>query len=53
MLSKPACGDVAIPADHILIEPIGNRLEDLELNALADARLVDWQVVLKVGLDEL
>ncbi len=30
-----------------------NRLEDLELNALADARLADGQAAVKVALDEL
>jgi len=30
-----------------------DRLEDLELNALADARLGDGQPIVKVSLDEL
>ncbi len=34
-------------------EVLMDRLEDLELNALADARLADGQVPLKVSLDEL
>jgi antitoxin StbD len=34
-------------------EALMNRLEDLELNALADARLADGQAVVKVALDEL
>jgi antitoxin StbD len=34
-------------------EALMNRLEDLELNALADARLADGQAAIKVALDEL
>jgi len=34
-------------------EALMDRLEDLELNALADARLNDGQVIVKVSLDEL
>ncbi|MEA3643484.1 MAG: type II toxin-antitoxin system Phd/YefM family antitoxin [Lamprobacter sp.] len=34
-------------------EALMNRLEDLELNALADARLADGQAVVKVALDAL
>lgn len=34
-------------------EALMNRLEDLELNALADARLADGQATVKVALDEL
>ena len=34
-------------------EALLDRLEDLELNALADARLVDGQAPVKVSLDEL
>jgi antitoxin StbD len=34
-------------------EALLDRLEDLELNALADARLADGQVPIKVSLDEL
>lgn len=34
-------------------EALMNRLEDLELNALADARIADGQAPLKVSLDEL
>ncbi|MBK5940978.1 type II toxin-antitoxin system Phd/YefM family antitoxin [Lamprobacter modestohalophilus] len=34
-------------------EALMNRLEDLELNALADARLADGQAAVKVALDEL
>lgn len=34
-------------------EALMNRLEDLELNALADARLADGQTAVKVALDEL
>jgi antitoxin StbD len=34
-------------------EALMNRLEDLELNALADARLADGQTAIKVALDEL
>lgn len=34
-------------------EALMSRLEDLELNALADARLGDGQAPIKVSLDEL
>ena len=34
-------------------EALLDRLEDLELNALADARIVDGQTPVKVSLDEL
>ena len=34
-------------------EAFMDRLEDLELNALADARLNDGQAIVKVSLDEL
>jgi len=34
-------------------EALMDRLEDLELSALADARLNDGQVIVKVSLDEL
>ncbi len=34
-------------------EALMHRLEDLELNALADARLADGQAAVKVALDEL
>ena len=34
-------------------EALMDRLEDLELNALADARLNDGQEIVKVTLDEL
>ena len=34
-------------------EALMDRLEDLELNALADARLNDGQAIVKVSLDEL
>lgn len=34
-------------------EALMDRLEDLELNALADARLADGQTPLKVSLDDL
>ncbi|MCK7576058.1 MAG: plasmid stabilization protein [Chromatiales bacterium] len=34
-------------------EALLDRLEDLELNVLADARLADGQVPVKVSLDEL
>jgi antitoxin StbD len=34
-------------------ETLMERLEDLELNALADARLKDGQAIVKVSLDEL
>lgn len=34
-------------------EALMDRLEDLELNALADARLADGQTAAKVALDEL
>lgn len=34
-------------------EALMDRLEDLELNALADARLNDGQGIVKVSLDEL
>jgi antitoxin StbD len=34
-------------------EALLDRLEDLELNALADARLADGQAPVKVSLDEL
>ncbi|MCF7980070.1 MAG: type II toxin-antitoxin system Phd/YefM family antitoxin [Chromatiaceae bacterium] len=34
-------------------EALMNRLEDLELNALADARLADGQTAIKVALDGL
>lgn len=34
-------------------EALMDRLEDLELNALADTRLADGQAPLKVSLDEL
>jgi antitoxin StbD len=33
-------------------EALMDRLEDIELNALADARLNDGQVIIKVSLDE-
>ena len=34
-------------------EALMDKLEDLELNALADARLADGQTPIKVSLDEL
>jgi len=34
-------------------EALMDKLEDLELNALADARLVDGQTPIKISLDEL
>ncbi|AFL74985.1 type II toxin-antitoxin system Phd/YefM family antitoxin [Thiocystis violascens] len=34
-------------------EALMDRLEDLELNALADARIADGQAPLKMSLDEL
>lgn len=34
-------------------EALMDRLEDLELNALADTRLQDGQAIVKVALDEL
>ena len=34
-------------------EALMDRLEDLELNALADARLKDGQAIVKVALDDL
>ena len=34
-------------------EALMDRLEDLELNALADTRLNDGQAIVKVSLDEL
>ena len=34
-------------------EALMDKLEDLELNALADARLADGQAPIKVSLDEL
>jgi antitoxin StbD len=34
-------------------EALMDRLEDLELNALANARLNDGQAIVKVSLDEL
>jgi len=34
-------------------EALLDRLEDLELNALADARLQDGKAIVKVSLDEL
>jgi antitoxin StbD len=34
-------------------EALMDRLEDIELNALADARLNDGQAVVKVSLDDL
>jgi hypothetical protein len=49
MLSEPVRSDVAIPADHRLAEPIWNGLGDLELNALADTRLADWQMQSRLG----
>jgi antitoxin StbD len=40
-----------VPADAY--EALMDRLEDLELNALADARLADGQAPRKVSLDDL
>jgi antitoxin StbD len=40
-----------VPADAY--EALMDRLEDLELNALADARLKDGKQIVKVSLDEL
>jgi antitoxin StbD len=40
-----------VPADAY--EALMDRLEDLELNALADARLADGQAPQKVSLDDL
>lgn len=40
-----------VPADAW--EALMDRLEDLELNALADTRLNDGQAIVKVSLDEL
>jgi antitoxin StbD len=40
-----------VPADAY--EALMDRLEDLELNAIADARLRDGKVPVKVSLDEL
>jgi antitoxin StbD len=40
-----------VPADAY--EALMDRLEDLELNALADARLADGQTPQKVSLDDL
>ncbi|MBK1720179.1 type II toxin-antitoxin system Phd/YefM family antitoxin [Thiocystis violacea] len=47
--NEPAFYCVPAPAYEALMD----RLEDLELNALADARLADGQTPLKVSLDEL
>jgi antitoxin StbD len=40
-----------VPAEAY--EALIDRLEDLELNALADARLKDGKQIVKVSLDEL
>ncbi len=40
-----------VPAKNY--EAVMDRLEDLELNALADARLKDGQSIVKVALDDL
>lgn len=40
-----------VPAEAY--EALMDRLEDLELNALADARLKDGKQIVKVSLDEL
>jgi antitoxin StbD len=40
-----------VPADAY--EALMERLEDLELNAIADARLRDGKAPVKVGIDEL
>ena len=39
-----------VPAEAY--EALMSRLEDLELNAIADARLADGQAAVKVALDE-
>ncbi|MCL6556671.1 MAG: type II toxin-antitoxin system Phd/YefM family antitoxin [Burkholderiales bacterium] len=40
-----------VPAE--VFEALMEKLEDLELNALADARLKDGQPLRRVGIDEL
>ncbi len=47
--NEPAFYCVPAAAWEVLMD----RLEDLELNALADARLNDGQTFVKVSLDEL
>jgi antitoxin StbD len=51
ILNRNETAFYCVPADAY--EALMERLEDLELNAIADARLRDGKAPVKVGIDEL